>query len=110
MNTKQIPTLKSINMADLRRRKPDDDSGKQNDDDTFGASRPDRRIGDGGSDDEQPQSHHKKLTATLSTADSSDHVNITDFFFQFLLFFAWLCLFQKYEKSKKRNTEELSEP
>lgn len=82
-------------MADLRRRKPDDDSGKQNDDDTFGASRPDRRIGDGGSDDEQPQSHHKKLTATLSTADSSDHVNITDFFSSISSFFCLALLVPK---------------
>lgn len=59
-------------MTDLRRRKPDDESGKQVDEDNFGASIPER-CGDGvsGSEDEHQQ-HHKLLT----TADSSDHVNI----------------------------------
>lgn len=58
-------------MTDLRRRKPDEDGGKW-DEDTSNALKPER-CGDGlsGSDDER-QSHHRK---TLSTADSSDHVN-----------------------------------
>lgn len=53
--------------SDLRRRKPDDDSTS--------ALKPER-CGDGisGSDDEH-QSHHKK--PGLTTADSSDHVNIS---------------------------------
>lgn len=71
-------------MADLRRRKPDDDGGK-NDDESFGASK-----ADGGSDDEQQQQqpHHRKPTSTLTTADSSDHVNINRiclFLFDFVL-------------------------
>lgn len=73
-------------MADLRRRKPDDDSGKQIDDDNFNATKP--CIGDGtnGSDDEQP--HYKKASG-LTTADSSDHVNINNWFFdsEFVFFF-----------------------
>lgn len=92
-------TFKSINMADLRRRKPDDDGGKQLDDDTFGASKVDRRIGDGsnGSDDEQQpnqqhQSHHKKSSSTLTTADSSDHVNISRIYFCLFFYFDLLDL------------------
>lgn len=52
--------------SDLRRRKPDDDS----------ALKPER-CGDGlsGSDDEH-QIHHKKPACSLTTADSSDHVNM----------------------------------
>lgn len=64
-------------MADLRRRKPDDDSGKHVDDENFPSSKPERCSGDGanGSDDEQLL-HHKKPSSGLTTADSSDHVNI----------------------------------
>lgn len=66
-------------MADLRRRKPDDDSGKQVDDDNFNASKA-SISGDGanGSDDEQPQ---RKKPSGLTTADSSDHVNINNHIF-----------------------------
>lgn len=66
-------------MADLRRRKPDDDSGKQVDDDNFNAA---KAGGDAanGSDDEH--SHHKKPSG-LTTADSSDHVNINTSFVYF---------------------------
>lgn len=91
-------------MADLRRRKPDDDSGKQIDDDTFGASRPDRHGSGDGSDDEQQLLHHKRPTGTLTTADSSDHVNITEFVTSFVLslfFFTWLIfLIHCYESEK----------
>lgn len=62
-------------MAEIRRRKPDDDSGKQVDDENLIALKPDRG-GDGSNvSDDEHQLHHKKSTNTLTTADSSDHVN-----------------------------------
>lgn len=104
-------------MADLRRRKPDDDSGKQVDDENFSAIK--QNIGDAasGSDDEQP--HHKKPSG-LTTADSSDHVNINkkNNFFPHLNFSSnrfdagnerkgpfqslFLCLFHRFAFSKEK--------
>lgn len=70
-------------MADLRRRKPDDDSGKQVDDDNFSAS---KASGDAGNGSDDEQSHHKKPSG-LTTADSSDHVNINKSFVYFFSIF-----------------------
>lgn len=63
-------------MADLRRRKPDDDSGKQVDDDNFIGAKPERCSGDGANGSDDDQLHPKKPASGLTTAESSDHVNI----------------------------------